>query len=105
MAAKIKYYRCQNRNKCDLAKKRQTIEISTGARFVCPSSEPNCERTFLREIDGPPPALSKLVVLGIAAALAVAIGIITLIFWPVGDKSDASVTVETALREVWPWLE
>lgn len=107
MAAKIKYYRCQNRAKCELAKNRQTVEIAEGKRFVCPSSEPNCERTFLREIDPPQRGLPKPVLVGTAGlAGVVLLGVLLwLLLGGDGPKLTGPQAVEAALVDVWPWLK
>jgi|GEM_PF-2439082 hypothetical protein len=106
MAAKIKYYRCQNRAKCELAKNRQTVEIIEGKRFVCPSSEPNCERTFLRAIDPPRSGIPKPVLVGAGALVGVVL--IGALLWVLLSGNEPKLTgpqaVEAALTEVWPWL-
>lgn len=107
MAAKAKFYRCQNRAKCDLAKNRQTVEIVEGKRFVCPSSEPNCERTFLREIDPPQRGIPKPVLIG--AGSVAGIVLLGALLWVLisgdGPKTTGPEAVEAALTEVWPWLK
>jgi len=107
MAAKIKYYRCQNRAKCELAKNRQTVEIIEGKRFVCPSSEPNCERTFLREIDPPRRGIPKPILVGAGASVGVALlgALLWVLFSGDEPKSTGPQAVEAALTEVWPWLK
>lgn len=99
---KTKYFRCQNRSKCELAKYRQTIEISEGTRFNCPLSDPNCERTNLREID-PKPPVPRAVIGGLALAVVV-IGLV-IFLWPKDNSESKRGSVEAALQEVWPWLK
>ena len=104
MAAKIKYFRCTNRSKCDLARNREKIEIGDGKRFICPVSDPNCERTHLREIDPPGAKISPKLII-VAAALLV-IAIIAVFAWPKGPSNGVNgKIVESALQEVWPWLK
>ena len=103
MPAQTKYYRCTNRVKCDLAKTRQTIEIGGAKPFVCPLADPNCERSNLRQIDGPKKGPPVPVLVGAVAAIVV-IGAGVFYAMHGGNSGGIGQSIEASLKDVWPWL-
>jgi len=103
MATKTRFYRCTNRSKCELGRNRTTIEIGEGKRHECPLKDPNCERANLREIDQPKKGPPKVILASVAAVVLVIV--LTVALWPRGTNPGDSASVETALKEVWPWLK
>jgi hypothetical protein len=98
--AKLKY-RCINYGECEKADAREKIELVAGEEAICPE----CSRSL--QLDATAKARSgipKPILLGIVAVIligAVVAGIIY--FWPA--PANESVSVESALKEVWPWLK
>jgi hypothetical protein len=93
-------YRCTNYGECDKADDREVISLEQGQEPVCPE----CKRALQSEPSGRGPSgLPKRRLLFVAGALVVvAAAAAFLIFKPAPAEP---VTVESCLREVWPWLK
>ncbi len=102
--SKTKTYRCRNRTTCEFGKLRKEIVIGDGHRFACPLAVADCERKNLTEVIRSSGNGSKKL-LTVLLALVLGAGIVLCLRSVLFSRNAPEITVEEALRDVWPWLK